>query len=251
MLKLLKYDWKRNATMSLAGLIILLVAQIVNLTVGWRNGWNEQFVIVIACLLFFFSGFLVFLMACQTFGANLKAYSRRLLPLPTIYTIASPLVLMFGLSLVLFLVFAAFDAVFAAMYDKEASFLSLLAEQLTFGEAALAIALAIWGSLFTSLVIFFSMAFSRIVEGKGGTFLGIIVCILIFVTVPWVEDILFSPEQIYGLIRLSPLESGNGSMTLTFGSANSLEWLTLAFEAGVLICLIYGTIFLIERRIKL
>ncbi|MFF2886880.1 hypothetical protein [Paenibacillus sp. NPDC057967] len=250
MLKLLKYDWKRNATMTLAGLVILLVAQIVNIVVGWRNGWNEQFVIVIACMLFFFSALLVFLMACQTFMANIKAYSRRLLPLPTIYTIASPLVLMFGLTIVLFLLLAAFDAVFSSLYDKT-SFLRLLIEQLTAGEIAISIVLAIWGSVFTTMVIFFCMAFSRIVEGKGGTFLGIIVCILIFTIIPWVEDILFSTSEVYGFIRLSPIESGNGSMTLTFGSFNSIEWLTLAFEAGVLFCLVYGTIYLIERRIKL
>ncbi|REK76123.1 hypothetical protein [Paenibacillus paeoniae] len=254
MIKLLKYDWKRNATTTLAGLLILLVAQLIITTIGWRNGWNPQAVIVIAFMLFLFSGFLIFLVACQTFHANMKAYSRRLLPLPTIYTIVSPLVLMFGLTFALFLLCAAYDAVFSLLYDK-ISLLQAVTEILTVGEAATIIGMGLWGSLFTTLIIFFSIAFSRIVEGRGGTFLGIAVCIAIFSLIPWIEDLFVmrsgADSLSYGMIHLIKSDSGDGTASLTFGSFNSLEWVALAFEIGVAISLIYGTIYLIERRIKL
>lgn len=255
MIKLLKYDWKRNATMTLAGLIILLMAQLVMTTVGWRNGWNPQGVIVLAFVIFLFSGFLVFLMACQTFNANMKAYSRRLLPLPTIYTIVSPIVLMFGLMFVLFLLGAAYDAVYAVLFDSKVSLIEAVTEMLTAREIAIAIGISVWASLFTTLVIFFSMAFSHLVEGKGGTFLGIIMCILLFISIPWVEDILFSSSgdgsQLVGPIHLTSPEVGSGDPVLTIGPATALDWLTFAFEVGVAIALIYGTIYLIDRKIKL
>lgn len=196
MMKLMKYDWKRNATAILATLVVLLLAQTVLTVAGWWKGWNEIGIYIGSIMMYGLVGFLAFLMACYTFNANIKAYSRRLLPIPYVYTIMSPIVLLIAAQLLLVLIYTAHDFLFAALYKNgQEPPLMLLAQYLNGIEIASVLMSSIWGMLFATVIIFFGIAFSKSIDGKAGVFSGILVCLALCVLVSWVEWLIFPGDN--------------------------------------------------------
>ncbi|GKU78239.1 hypothetical protein [Paenibacillus sp. L3-i20] len=255
MIKLLKYDWKRNASVILAALVILLLIQVAFTTAGWLKDWDVDFISVISILLYAMSAFLAFLMACQTFNYNIKAYSRRLLPLPTLYTIIAPIILLFLIQLVIALIFVAHASIIEMIFGEEKTMHLFDLNYFAFMElASIAVSYG-WGTLITTLMIFLSITLSKTVEGRGGTFLGIVVCLAMFIAMPYMAWLIFpdsvNSTQYLGFLTLELTEAADGTMTWDVTPFDGVRWLVLLFEGAVMTALIYGTVFLMNRKIKL
>lgn len=250
MMKLLKYDWKRNAVSIFAAFLIFAAAQIALTTVGRMNDWDGAVLYVVIAMLYGLSGFLAFLMACQTFNSNIKAYSRRLLPLPSLYTVVSPVIMLLASHLVICLLYIAHDWILSLLFAQE-TLLTLAFQYADLSAMAAIIVSYVWGIVFMAVVIFFSMTFSQTVEGKAGTFLGIVVCLAIFSVISFVESFI-SPnlDENMGLTIVNE-SSGNEMITANFGSLVQTHWGVTLFELAAGAVLVYGIVYMMNRKMKL
>ncbi|MFD0588175.1 hypothetical protein ACFQZE_09200 [Paenibacillus sp. GCM10027627] len=262
MIKLLKYDWIKNANIFTAGLIILVLAQLALAAVGWKNGWNTESVFAGATGLYAVGALLVFLMACQTFNDNLKAYSRRLLPLPTLYTIATPIILLFAGQLVIGVLFIFHDWIALPVnVDGEMySFTKIVFDKVTtLGTVSFIIAY-LWVTFTITIIIFFSIAFSRTIDGKAGVFFGILVCAALFIFIPWMERLFIpnspSSAEKTGFISFDVFEPGEieGSDMLASPQIFTFDWLDIKvalFEIAIVSLLVYCIVYMINKKMKL
>ncbi|MBH5317035.1 hypothetical protein I6N90_04335 [Paenibacillus sp. GSMTC-2017] len=255
MIKLLKYDWKRNATVIWSATVILLLVLIGLTTVGSLRDWEVDIVINFSILVFAMSGLLAFLMVCQTFNYNIKAYSRRLLPLPTIYTIVSPIILLILVQLFIFLLFIAHLIIVQLIFvDYDEIILSTLREQ-NFLELISIVLSVGWATIVATIMIFFSIAISKTIEGRGGTFLGIFVCLLLFILPPYLAMIIlpgFATEnQSFSFFRLESINSANGAVHYNIVPFESAQLLVLLYDSLILGALLYGIVYMMKKKIKL
>ncbi|QAY65227.1 hypothetical protein [Paenibacillus protaetiae] len=93
MIKLLKYDWKRNMDGVLSTLGILIAIQIVLPIVWeWRN-WDSDTRITLGGIAYMAVAFALFASACRTYAYGLTRIHRRLLPVHPAAEFAAPLLL--------------------------------------------------------------------------------------------------------------------------------------------------------------
>lgn len=80
MMKLLKYDLKRNATTFLSVGAILIALQLIISIMGNIRGWDPKIILALTIVLYSFVGTFSVILVAITYRKNIKAYSRRLLP---------------------------------------------------------------------------------------------------------------------------------------------------------------------------
>lgn len=254
MIKLLKYDWKRNATAITATLCILIVVQIALTALTWFRDWKSEPMYVISSMLYMLCGFLAFMAACMTFNANIRAYSRRLLPIPSLYSVLSPLVLLIGSHIVIGLLFILHEGIYYLLFEME-SLMSLVIEHLNPVQMLSVLLSYAWGLIFTSIVVFFGISFSRMFEGRIGTFMGIVICIAIIIAVTWLGNVIFpgygESSWSFGFFRMEL--ANEAAANSEAGSIIPFEMMQLGEVLYDLVCasaLLYGIVYIMDRKMK-
>ncbi|MCR2803812.1 hypothetical protein [Paenibacillus soyae] len=253
MIKLLKYDWKRNATAITAMFCILIAVQIGFSVFAWYRDYDPTVQYVISSMLYAFCGFLAFIAACMTFNANLKSYSRRLLPLPSLYTVLSCFVLLLATHAVLAGLYFLHDWIYRLLFDIE-TLSALAAEHLTIIHALSILLAYVFGLASTTIVIFFGVAIARMFEGKLGIFLGIAACIAIYSLVGWLGEILFPfRESSMSLVFLQVdfANHGPGNEEVTFIPFENMRLGEVLYELLYNSVLLYGILYIMDRKTKL
>ena len=87
MMTLLKYDFRRNWNTLLAGLVILIIAQ-----VGLSLFVSEVTGIVLGIMGYVGVGVAIYVKMIKTYTSNIRSYNRRLLPVTGLSHVLSPLI---------------------------------------------------------------------------------------------------------------------------------------------------------------
>lgn len=93
MMKLFKYDWKRNSTTLLGAFAILLIVQIAITVTGSIKDWELGVKLALSMLAYGSVSVLLLVVTGKNFGYNIKAYHRRLLPVRSVWNVVSSLLL--------------------------------------------------------------------------------------------------------------------------------------------------------------
>lgn len=93
MMRLLKYDWKRNSTTLLGAFAILLIVQIAITVTGSIRDWELGLSLGLSMLAYGSVSVLLLVVSSKTFDYNIKAYHRRLLPVRSVWSVVSSLIL--------------------------------------------------------------------------------------------------------------------------------------------------------------
>ncbi|MCU6709564.1 hypothetical protein M6D81_12720 [Paenibacillus sp. J5C_2022] len=252
MIKLLKYDWKRNANSLLVASAIWLIAQLLLVLLSIGNGWDYTKVYPIVVMLYGLAAFMAFLMACQTFNSNITAYSRRLLPVSSYSSVFSPLLLLALLHAALGLLFVAHDLFIAKRLGLDGALFRLFVDQLGFFEQLIVIAAYFWGMLYSALIIFFCIAFAKTFQGKAGTWIGILVCLCLFIGLSILDTLLF-PVTGYSnnIFGVSVVSQESGPVLYKVVPFEAADWLRLLFEIVVGALLAAGTVRMMNKKVKL
>lgn len=256
MIKLLKYDWKRNSNSIFAALVIFVLAQTVLSVVGEVKGWAPFTMYMVSIVLYVFAGFMAFLMVCQTYNANLKAYSRRLLPLPSLYAVASPILLLLGGGAVLFALFLLHEFAFTTWLGLEETILTKAREQLELKHVLTLLIGFAWLIVSATVFVFFCITFARTFEGKIGTWLGIIMFIGLATALGWLDELANpgspSGDVPFGITGFSLGDAPGGEgMTVTASGLQGVSILSFVIEIVTCAALLYGIRYMMNRRIKL
>lgn len=250
MIKLLKYDWKRNANTLIAAAVILIVAQALLLAAAYKNGWGTEGAYVSATVLHAFGSLLSIIMICQTYSANIKAYSRRLLPLPSLYAVAPPMILLLGCHIVLLLTFLASDYAISSIFDTEGMLLASVPIDIT-AAGYLNLAVGVLLTLFSiCTVLFFSITAAATVQGKAGVWFGMAVFAIAVTVLTWLDSLLFPDKGQSPYFGYSVIEQTEG-IAISVTGLRSFEWLSMLYELAIAIALLYGIRYMLARLIKL
>ncbi|OUS71355.1 hypothetical protein B1748_26895 [Paenibacillus sp. MY03] len=256
MIKLLKYDWKRNSNSIFAATVIFILAQTILTVVGEIKDWVPLTTYIVSIVLYVFAGFLAFLMVCQTYNANLKAYSRRLLPLPSLYTVASPILLLLASLAFLLVLFLLHEFAFVTWLGLDETILSPIREQL---ELKLLLSLLIgfvWLTVSATVFVFFCITFARTFEGKIGTWLGILMFIGLAAVLGWLDELVHSNSSSgnvpFGITGFSMADTPSGDgLTVTVTGIQGISIISFLIEIATCVTLLFGIRYMMNRKIKL
>ncbi|OBR65094.1 hypothetical protein A7K91_05930 [Paenibacillus oryzae] len=252
MIHLFKYDVKKNATLLSAGAIILLAGLAAILTVGKWKDWGFITIYTSSIMLIIMTGVLGFVLVCNTYRKNITSYSRRLLPLPSVYAAITPFAMLIGIELALIGVYVLYDAVLASWGGFEATLLQIAKENITASGWFSILFTIIWFSVCLTALLFFSMTVTETIKGKGGAWLGITVFFGIAAGLSMLQAWLFPSSNGGGdtdVIGFQILEE-NGTATVSFGGLDSINWASFALDAVIVVLLLAGISYLLNRKVK-
>lgn len=252
MLRLLKYDWKRNANLSLGLLAVLVFLQIAIGVVGNVRGWEQSLIFVLSFMLYAMTGIILIILASKTYENNIKAYSRRLLPIRPMWTAVSSIVLWWILSLVL----GVIVIIHYIIYSRFVYFGSWFPQEFVVSDVLDWLKIVFitgWMLTFLMICILASITIGASVSlrGKAGTWVGILAFILIPNAVSWVEHWLFRGYD-KTLVQFGSVEYSNVSVNAeVMPVAPLLSVGQLLFEGVVMVLLLVLINYLMSKKVEI
>lgn len=246
LLKLVKYDWKRNAGFMLVlGALFVLVE--AGLTVyGGIKKLDNEFVYVLSFVFYLAVTIMVCVTTCRTYEHNLRFFNRRLLPLPGLYTILSPLVLGFGGLAVIGVIGVLHLLAMGMVWDNGILMISDVLGERGFWSMLVSCTMFI-------VVIFLSITVAKLFIGKKGVWIGIALFFVVQLVFDWLENLLFpnmavSTDQFFESVSVRVSDSANATINVQATVTNF--WGPLIFETAAIVAMICIMNYLINRRIQ-
>lgn len=251
MMKLLKYDLKRNANTFLGLAAVLVIVQVLIAIVGNLRGWDKEAVMALNIILYASSGIIAVVLACKTFENNIKAYHRRLLPVHPAWTIVSSLLLSY---IVAFMI-AVIATVHALLYLQFAGLPLTFDIQPASVKDWIVLFVGI-GWFYTLLILTIFMAItigaSISVRGKAGTWIGIISFFVIQNGMSWLESALFGDNDA-GILKFAVFHVGSDEISAE-ASPPVLSILSLGpflFELTFAALMFYAMTYLLSKKVEI
>ncbi|CAM3233518.1 hypothetical protein PALU110988_10355 [Paenibacillus lupini] len=246
LLKLVKYDWKRNSSYLLVVGCLFIIAQAALTVTGQINHWSNELFYVFSFVLYLGVSVVVCVTICRTYERNLRYFNRRLLPLPALYTVLSPLLLGLASLIVIVVLGVIHLLTLGVTLDTGALLVSdILAEK------------GFWAMLVSGaqliVMIFLSITVAKVFAGKAGVWIGVAAFFVIQVICQWLEDLMF-PQMSVSTDDFFQSVSEQVSNTPAEVKVETLVpnfWGPLVFEIVIMIVLIYVMTYLINRKVQM
>ncbi|AIQ18048.1 hypothetical protein H70357_16200 [Paenibacillus sp. FSL H7-0357] len=242
MLKLIKYDFRRSRDRILAYFVIAILVHAA--TWYWNRHMGVQLV-AINLTTYVVVGISLLLTSAITFGRNLKSYHRRLLPVSSLYTILSPLLLCWTLLLSVVIIATLHLGIYILVYS--ADFLPG-----NFWPVALnCILQLIWFSGLMLISIMFAITVANSVRVRGKIWIIIAVLVVLQNGLSYLEQLMFksSLAGVESMFEFDVLDADSVRSGITF-SYPVLNYWPMLFEAAVAVILIYAMNVLLKRRVE-
>ncbi|MHA7963886.1 hypothetical protein ACX93W_07060 [Paenibacillus sp. CAU 1782] len=252
MINLLKYDLKRNSTLLGAGAGILIVALAAILVVGQWRDWGFLAIYLTSIMLFIIAGVLGFVLTCNTYRKNITSYSRRLLPVPSLHTVTTPIIALIAMVLILVGIYVLYDVVLSTWGGFETTLIQAAKENITASGWISILFGLIWMTVCVTTLVFFSMTIGETIKGKGGAWIGIAVFFGLAYGLSMLQSFLFPSDFGSGGSDFVgfQMEEDSGSAMVSFGGMESINWASIAVDAALIGLLLAGTIYLLNRKVK-
>ena len=249
MMKLLKYDFKRNGAKLLGIGAVLILAQISMMLFIE----NTEITLVLSALAYVIAGVILFTTTIRTYSYNIKAYHRKLLPVHTLKSILSPIIMGGICMLILSLVFTIHGFVFLSIQGELEAIKELFRMYPT--DTIMSVLSVFWMVVHVLIVIFLAVTISTSIRSKGSFWIGIVAFFLIVNGLAWIENRLFGDSE-WGMFRILVGESdtvANGISTKVNSSPVYFSWEfigTFVFELGCSLAFLYIMVKLIDRKVE-
>ncbi|MDO3408880.1 hypothetical protein QWJ34_03785 [Saccharibacillus sp. CPCC 101409] len=241
MLKLLKYDLKRDGYLILGVAAALALLQLFVEIGGRYRGAEDEMRIVFSIFSYVMAALLVVIKVCQSFLGSVRSAGRRLLPLRTFHFIGAGLlygVLLMAALGVLGMLQLAYYMHTGMLGVQNISASGMLALLLSGG----------WTTIFLLLSFFLIMTVSESLRFKGRYLAAVLIYFILGSTISWVENG-FLGGQVAGMMMFGArIQNPYSIIVQSSGFVGS--WPALVFEL-LLAAVFCGIIVkLIERRIE-
>ena len=239
MLKLVKYDFRRNRDKILAVFVVTILVQI---WIGFVN-FKDQEMFSLNAVVYVLAVLIVYVFALRTYVHNLKSYNRRLLPIKTLYTVLSPMVLFFVLLLGVVVMVLIHLGVYAMMYST-----SYLPTSFWKG-ASFSVVLLFWLTGFSILLVMFSITVALSIPFKGRVWIGIVTCFILQYVISFLEEWIFEGSMSNNALRVGLIDESTFRSMSSLSREASIIWPTL-FEAFIALIMLYGIVKLVKKRVE-
>jgi len=245
MLKLVKYDFRRNRDQIWVSFGLLILLQLGIWISAELSNWTREAMLVSNVTSYIIVGVVILVQACRTYTYNLKAYHRRLLPLKEVYTVLSPLLL----NLFLLAGLAALAAVHLGLYDLfggEWIPANLWPAAFTVGF------LLLWTACFQFILLMLAITVACSLRIKGRIWIGIATLFLLQNGIDalgrWIfGEVSYTLDNVLQFHVTAEGSLSNGGMTVS--GAVFPVWATV-YETVLAVVLIYVITVLIKKRVE-
>lgn len=239
MLRLLKYDFRRDQDKFLSVYIITIIAH-VGITI-----LTDIDRLSLSIITYVIAAMVLLIMTVQSFARNLNSYNRGLLPLPGMYKVFSPILLYLILLLGIILLAFVHLLGYLLLYST-----SVLPENF-WSVAALSLFQLYWSAIFLMIVLMFSITVAKSLRFKGRVWVGIATAYLLQNGLSFIEQLIF-PNYLnsiqnfqFEVIKATDVPSGLRV------SNDQFNIFPVLFEAAVLVILVIMIIKLVKNRVDL
>ncbi|WP_172195481.1 hypothetical protein [Saccharibacillus qingshengii] len=255
MLKLLKYDLKRDLFMLLGAAAAVVLLQLCVEIGGRYWGADAGVRFVLSVLTYMFTAVLVLVAACRSFRSNIRLSSRRLLPLGSLNYIASA-----GLYALLNGLAVGLLAGIHFLYYRQGGLLNELQRlgNLNFNgldlhhplpwTLFLAAATVVWSVLLLLSILFLVISVMESLQVKAKGLIGILLFFAIGSVMSWIEEAFFGGGGSQAIPRLQV--QSQSSLTMQVQGLNA-GWGAFLFELAVIAGFVWLTVRLIDRRVRI
>lgn len=247
MMKLLKYDLRRNANTLLGIAAILLIVQVsITLFVS-----IEVLQLILSIMAYFTAGIIVFVTMIKTYTYNIKAYHRKLLPVHTFQTVVSPIFL--GISCLLVLMIAAGTQGY--IYSSNIPQLANLWEtvKMSWTDTSIVLLSGLWSIIYLVIMIFLAITIAYSIRMKGSFWFGVVAFLLLWNGLSWIESLIFNNQD----TKIFQVNSLQIDVTQNHISSSALPLnITSQFTGAIIFEMICAVIFfyiivkLLDRRVE-
>lgn len=254
MLRLLKYDLKRDMFMLLGGGLAVILL-LLTIEIGGRYLRIEadgRF--VLSVMTYFVTGGGMLVLVCKSFRKNIISPSRRLLPVHSLaYLISAALyAILTGICLLLLglgqLFYYGQSGVLKELQGLGAVNLNGL-EWLTPSLLIFGIPLALlWASILGLSILFLMITITESLRIKARSLVGILLFFMTGSLISWIENAFFGGQGTQGIPGIR-VES-QSVLDLRIQGIDA-GWAAFVFEAVVVVLCIWLTIKLIDRRVQI
>lgn len=254
MLKLLKYDLKRDFFQITGGIVAIVLLLIVIEAGGgyWQMKTDARFVLTV--LTYFAAAAGILSLVCNSFRKNIGFVGRRLIPVPSWQYIASAVLYMLVAVLILLLMAGA-----QFLYYRQSGVLGELGrlEAVNFeGPEGITSLLTMFGVPFMMLwaflllmsILFLVIAVAESLRTKSRSLVGIVLFFAIGSLISWVENAFLGGR---GTQAITGLRVQNQSVVDIRIESVTAGWAAFVFEAIVAALAVWLTVRLIDRRVQI
>ncbi|MWV46979.1 hypothetical protein GRF59_25535 [Paenibacillus sp. HJL G12] len=246
MIKLLKYDLRRNATLLLGVTAVLILCELVLL---WSRAALD--VKIGFSVIFFIGAVVIFAINnLRVFDYNIHSISRRLLPVRTLSYVWASLIYGVMNTFVLVLIGAGTALYFGNHIDTFALREVLHLPAYAWTEIVLEL---IFTLIYGFLAFYVIIALARSITRKGVFWVGLLLFLVLSNVIGWIENLLFHQDSdpFFSLVTFH-VEIKNGVVEHGPVSANT-SWNTLgAFMFEALLCVVFLFVikWCVEKKIE-
>lgn len=247
MMRLLKYDWKRNSNSILGLMAVLLIIQVLITSVGSMNGMEFAVRLTLSMLSYGVVSAILLVIVCRTFDQNIRLYNRRLLPVRTIWSIASSVIQAW---ISMFILMALVILHLWIFWNMEGFGEIMNLSAVGVSDFILIALSGTWEFTFAILMIFFSITAARTVRKKWGVWLGILLFFVIQYVLQWLEHKFFTIESsLVGQTFAIRFEQGDTVAAIHEESLH-IPIGPFVFEMLIAAVIVYAMVYLIDRKVE-
>ncbi|WP_338555645.1 hypothetical protein [Paenibacillus sp. KS-LC4] len=245
MINLLKYDWKRNANLIMGSAAALIILQGALSFFSTTRNWQPAMSLTFMFMGYLFVAFMLIIFSSKTYSHNLKSYGRRLLPLATWKTIASPLLLQFILSAALSGLVLLHIWLFKWLAPS--SFLDAMGPP-NFETGILFFVLIFWTLLFLMLIVYFSITVGHLFNKRLFPWVAIAAFVLLQFVIGYVEELLFN-DNLFGTMTADTTSSSLTILMSPTGDISIGNWGVMSFEIVIGAILVSIMLYLLDKKL--
>ncbi|WP_458461008.1 hypothetical protein [Paenibacillus sp.] len=245
MMTLLKYDLRRNWNTLLAGLVILIIAQ-----VGLSLFMSEVTGVVIGIMGYVGVGVAIYVKMIKTYWSNIRSYNRRLLPVTGLSHVLSPLIFgaLCGLGLLIICAIHSYIYISMKLRMNLATYVDFSGMHVS--DVLTLLLFMVWIMVFMTVIIFLSISIAGSFRWKTGPWIGIVAFLVLVNLISWLENIIlagrFSPNELFQFTE----ESTGISITANGVIWSDGKWGSTVFEMVVAVILVWATIYLNNKKVE-
>ncbi len=250
MLKLLKYDLKRDLFALLGGAIALVLALLVVEFGGKKVGLGSDGAAVLSLITYTVFALLILMATCNAFRLNIRSIGRRLIPLGSLQYVGASLLYTVLLNIVLL----AIGSLHILYYEANGTLARLIEVGVVkiewYSPLPLPLGIAfivLWGTLFLQAMLLPVMAMTESLNVKGRALIALGMVLLLSTLISWAEN------SFFGGVGSSPLtgfRADNQSSITMPGSASAAGVSVYLFELAVIVLFVWAAARIVDRKVR-
>ncbi|MBP1904567.1 uncharacterized membrane protein YidH (DUF202 family) [Paenibacillus turicensis] len=251
MLKLLKYDLKRNLNTFASLFALLIILQGAVTIIGNTRHWDDVIIVFLILMLYALTGAMLGIMSVNTYRKNIKSYSRRLVPKRPIWHVISSLILGLAAEFVLLIIMLVHTLIYLSYVGDLNRVFNSISISFSGGVSIVVQFVLFFTFMYCAIVLSTTIAAS--IKGKVGVWVGIgsyfVIQIILWKVETMILSVLgFDSDSPFLFIRESEVVGTTSRAVFSINGQLSGSVASVIIEFFFIACMLYATSWLLRHK---